>query len=144
MVIFTAFVFCLFFINPLFSVFNLNESIAGQRTIRTLQINQETVSKNKSAAKLIKSRCRQCRKKRSRTNSKSERKTIVQKNPKTAQQSSPTNEKNDGAVKKAGEFKGDLRNLPKTKPADRERPRREDPKFDPIPAPTPTVKPPNH
>ncbi|MEO6589764.1 MAG: hypothetical protein ABIP06_10710 [Pyrinomonadaceae bacterium] len=52
-------------------------------------------------------------------------------------------DKTDG-VKKAGEFNGDLRNLPKTKPADQEHPRPKEPPFNPIPAPTPTVKPPDN
>ncbi len=54
--------------------------------------------------------------------------------------SSATDKKTDGRVIKAGEFKGDLRDLPDTAPADMERPRREDPKFEPKPAPVPVVE----
>jgi hypothetical protein len=54
---------------------------------------------------------------------------------------SPSQGETDKGLKKAGEFDGDLRDLPKTKPADQDRPRREDPPFEPKPAPTPKVKP---
>lgn len=55
----------------------------------------------------------------------------------------PTPEVDTGGVKKAGEFNGDLRDLPNTAPPDQERPRREDPPDKPRPAPTPAVKPTN-
>jgi hypothetical protein len=47
-----------------------------------------------------------------------------------------------GEMKKAGEFKGDLRDLPGTKPVPRERPRPEDPPVvrKTVPTPTPTPK----
>lgn len=44
-------------------------------------------------------------------------------------------------MKKAGEFKGDLRDIPPTKPVLQDRPKREDPKVVPKPYPTPTLNP---
>src|SRR5437899_1511531 len=44
-------------------------------------------------------------------------------------------------MKKAGEFKGDLRDLPRTKPTPRERPKPEDPPIKRTIRPTPTPEP---
>ena len=57
-----------------------------------------------------------------------------------SEQTSPT-DKTGGGMTKAGEFNGDLRDLPKTVPPDQERLRRKDPPDEPLPAPTPKVKP---
>lgn len=64
------------------------------------------------------------------------------KRPSNARVAAPSTQSNQDSseMKKAGEFKGDLRNLPGTKPVPRERPRPEDPPVVRRAVPTPTPK----
>ncbi len=127
---------CLFFLNPVLAK-------SEQSVSRKLQVKDSKPSSRKSVRKNPKYRNRKCsgRKAVKRSN-RAGRKNITKKPTKSSQQSTPAADKS-GGVKKAGEFNGDLRNLPKTKPADQEHPRPKEPPFKPIPAPTPAVKPPD-
>jgi hypothetical protein len=105
---------------------------------------RKVVKKSHSARKRAAHRHQICLRKRKVTSSNHEDQgEVLSSSSKNSNSSLSRMNESDASVKKAGEFNGDLRELPKTKPADQERPKREDPPFKPKPAPTPIVKPPN-
>lgn len=135
--LFAAVTVCLFILTP---VSAQSERSDSQKS----QVKKFKPNNRKSVRKNLKYRNRKCSgRKAVRTSSRTGRKIITKNSSKNLQQSIPAADKT-GGVKKAGEFNGDLRSLPKTKPADQEHPRPKEPPFKPIPAPTPAVKPPDN